>query len=71
MKCLFQDWNFHHYLNSNSGNHKSFSEIFRKNDLKDLFQKRCQNIVDDTSGIGWGFHDTLFEFYNDAFEILI
>jgi hypothetical protein len=30
MLCLFQDWNFHHYLNSNSGLKKSFTKIFRK-----------------------------------------
>lgn len=46
-------------------------KLMGQNDLKDLFQKRCQKVVDDTSGIGWGFHDTLSEIYNDAFEILI
>lgn len=46
-------------------------KLMGQNDLKDLFQKRCQKIVDDTSGIGWGFSDTLSEIYNDAFEILI
>jgi hypothetical protein len=46
-------------------------ELIRKQDLKELFQQRCQKIVGDTYDIGWGFYDTLSEIYNDAFEILI
>ncbi|MEM8832625.1 MAG: DUF6155 family protein [Cyanobacteria bacterium P01_G01_bin.19] len=36
--------------------------------LKDTFRKRCQQIVLDTRGMGWGFHDMLQETYEDAFE---
>ena len=35
---------------------------------KDIFQKRCYKIVSDTSDMGWGFHDTLSEIYEDAFQ---
>ncbi len=34
---------------------------------QDTFQKRCQKIVNDTSEMGWGFHDTLSDIYEDAF----
>src|SRR5262245_2189355 len=36
--------------------------------LQDRFQQRCLRIVSDTSGIGWGFHDTLSEIYDAVFE---
>lgn len=35
--------------------------------LKDVFKQRCRQIMEDTSGIGWGFHDTLTEIYEEAF----
>ncbi|CDN17248.1 hypothetical protein RintRC_5964 [Richelia intracellularis] len=35
--------------------------------LQDTFQKGCQKIVSDTSGMGSGFHDTLTEIYEEAF----
>lgn len=31
--------------------------------LEDLFNHRCLEIVNDTAGIGWGFHDQLSEIY--------
>lgn len=36
--------------------------------LKDNFRKRCRQVVLDTRGMGWGFHDMLQEIYEDAFE---
>lgn len=36
--------------------------------LKDNFRKRCHQVVLDTRGMGWGFHDMLQEIYEDAFE---
>jgi hypothetical protein len=38
-----------------------------EHNLRDQFQQRCRRIVSDTSGIGWGFHDTLCDIYNDYF----
>jgi hypothetical protein len=38
-----------------------------EHNLRDQFQQRCQRIVSDTSGMGWGFHDTLCDIYNDSF----
>lgn len=40
--------------------------IFKHN-LQDIFQQRCQKIVTDTRYIGWGFHDTLSEIYQEAY----
>lgn len=37
--------------------------------LHDQFEDRCRQIVRDTSGIGWGFHDTLSETYDDYFRV--
>jgi hypothetical protein len=45
---------------------KSLSAITEL-DLKSIFEQRSQKIVADTSGIGWGFHDTLKEIYETIF----
>jgi len=39
-----------------------------KNDLAGKFQNRCKSIVDDTEGLGWGFHDNLRDLYDEYFE---
>jgi len=36
--------------------------------MPDIFQERCLRIVEDTSDIGWGFHDNLSDIYSDAFN---
>ena len=41
--------------------------IIITSNLQDNFQQRCRKIVLDTSGMGWGFHDTLSEIYEEAF----
>jgi Family of unknown function (DUF6155) len=33
--------------------------------VKDIFDQRSRKIVTDTSGIGWGFHDTLSEIFEN------
>ena len=38
-----------------------------KNGFKDIFQERCKKIVEDTSDVGWGFHDALCDIYREAF----
>ena len=52
---------------SMEGVYKQAVEIIIKSNLKDIFQQRCQKIRSDTSGTGWGFHDTLTEVYEEAF----
>jgi hypothetical protein len=39
-----------------------------KHEMQNTFEQRCSSIVQDTSGIGWGFHDTLQEIYCDGFD---
>jgi hypothetical protein len=36
--------------------------------LQAEFEERCRGIVDDTSGMGWGFHDGLKDRFEEAFE---
>jgi hypothetical protein len=43
------------------------AEFVTKHDLKDQFQSRVEQIVSETSGIGWGFHDYLTEVYCEHF----
>ena len=35
--------------------------------LEAIFAERCRKIVKDTSGMGWGFHDTLSAIYEENF----
>ena len=36
-------------------------------ELQDSFQARCKQVVQDTEGMGWGFHDALAEIYQETF----
>lgn len=36
--------------------------------LVEKFEERCRRIVADTSNIGWGFHDTLSDIFEEAFN---
>lgn len=58
------DENF--YISMESMYEKALESI-NKYGFRDTFQKRCQKIVKDTSGMGWGFHDTLCDIYDEAF----
>jgi hypothetical protein len=33
------------------------------------FIRRLKQIMDSSSGIGWGYHDDLCDLYHDAFEV--
>ena len=55
------------YISMETMYEKAIKEIIKYRQ-KDTFQKRCQKIVLDTSDMGWGFHDTLSEIYEDAFH---
>jgi hypothetical protein len=41
--------------------------IIIKAGLEDEFRERCRKIMLDTSDMGWGFHDTLCEIYEENF----
>jgi len=38
-------------------------EFVDENDLQNEFEDRCLKIVNDTEGMGWGFHDVLGQIY--------
>jgi hypothetical protein len=46
--------------------------LMKKENCLDKFHKRALKVVDDSSGIGWGFHDYVvqvyFDFYPEDFE---
>jgi hypothetical protein len=43
-------------------------EYIKTNGMQAQFKQRCKKIMDDTAGIGWGFHDELSDYYYDFFE---
>jgi hypothetical protein len=42
-------------------------KLMHKEDILKKFKKRAEKIVDDTTDIGWGFHDYLSELYYDFY----
>lgn len=41
--------------------------LMSKENLLDTFEGRVEKVVDDTSGIGWGFHDYLVQVWIDFY----
>ena len=41
--------------------------LMNKENLLDKFEDRVEKVVDDTSGIGWGFHDYLVQVWIDFY----
>jgi len=39
-----------------------------KNNLEIRFEQRARKIVDDTDGIGWGFHDGLGDIFEQNYR---
>ena len=52
------------FYNSMESMFESTLKFIQKNNLGKDFNTRCKKIVDDTDGIGWGFHDQLGYLYN-------
>lgn len=40
----------------------------KENDLLPSFKERAQKLVEDTDGIGWGFHDQLGDIFGEYYE---
>ena len=40
----------------------------RINELTKEYVKRCKKIVDDSSNVGWGFSDTMYDIYYESFS---
>ena len=49
-----------------------FLVYISENNLLDKYRKQCFGFIDETDGIGWGFHDEIgnlvYEFYGDVEE---
>lgn len=63
----YGDINESFYTSMESMYEKVLKYIFDQG-LQDQFIDRCEEIVKDTSDIGWGFHDTLSDTYYEYFE---
>lgn len=48
-------------------------KLMEKENLLEKFREKVSIIINETDGIGWGFHDSIFEiyweFYPDAHEL--
>ncbi len=42
--------------------------LMKKESLLDKFKDRASKVVSDTSGIGWGFHDSLADIYSEFYD---
>ena len=55
------------FYNSMESMYERMLKYVTDNNFQEKFQSRCKKIVDDTSGIGWGFHDGLSDAYYEYF----
>ncbi len=56
------------FYNSMEGMFENACVFIRKNNLENLFKERCKKLMEDSSDIGWGFHDFLSDAYYEFFE---
>src|SRR4030042_906659 len=56
------------FYNSMEGMFENACVFIRKNNLENLLRKRCKKLMEDSSDIGWGFHDFLSDAYYEFFE---
>ena len=56
------------FYNSMESMYEKVVEWIVRYEMQDIFNARCARIVEDTSGIGWGFHDALSDIYSNAFN---
>ena len=55
------------FYNSIAGMFHDAGKLVQANGLATLFKERAKKIMNDTSGIGWGFHDELADIYYNYF----
>lgn len=63
----YGDINEQFYLSMESMYERAVKFII-DNNLEVTFKERCLKIVNDTTGMGWGFHDQLCETYYSYIE---
>ena len=56
------------FYNSVAGMFHDACKFIKANGLQEQFKNRCEKIMNDTDGIGWGFHDELSDYYYEFFE---
>jgi hypothetical protein len=56
------------FYNSMESMYEKSVEWIIRYEIQDIFKNRCIKIVEDTSGIGWGFHDALSDIFSSAFN---
>ena len=56
------------FYNSMESMFKKAVEFIVENEMQEAFERRCRQIVSDTSEMGWGFHDELSDIYEEHFE---
>jgi hypothetical protein len=56
------------FYNSIASVYSSALTLMNKEGILDKFADRAKQIVDDTSGIGWGFHDELGDIYCEFYN---
>lgn len=55
------------FYNSMESMYERAVQLILKSELQDEFDERCKQIVYNTSGLGWGFHDSLSDIYHSHF----
>lgn len=56
------------FYNSIASVYSNALALMDKENILDKFADRAKKIVDDTSGIGWGFHDELGDIYSEFYN---
>ena len=56
------------FYNSMEGMYEKVMNYIAENELQEAFKDRCRKVVVNTSNIGWGFHDTLSDIYEEHFN---
>jgi hypothetical protein len=57
------------FYNSIERMYERACKLILKEEMTEKFAGRCEKIVKDTRGIGWGFHDMLSQIYFDYIEM--
>jgi hypothetical protein len=55
------------FYNSMEGMYEQALKQITAHKLQNFYESRCQKIVRDTNGMGWGFHDGLSDLYDTYF----
>ena len=56
------------FYNSMDSMYSGAVKYIDQHGMQEQFEERCRKIVEDTSDIGWGFHDGLGDIYASYFE---